>query len=66
MPPILRDYLTHIVGMILAGILWMASLYQLEIIYIWLAEGRLVFEFPSTSLLAVCRWRGTSGTELTH
>ena len=46
MPPIPRDYLTHMVGMILAGILWMASLYQLEIIYIWMAEGRIVFEFP--------------------
>ena len=46
LPSIPRDYLTHITGMILAGILWMASLYQLEIIYIWLGTGKTEFEFP--------------------
>jgi len=46
MPSIPRAYLAHIAGMILAGILWMTSLYQLEVIYIWLAEGRTIFEFP--------------------
>ena len=35
-----------IIGLIFAGILWMTSLYQLEILWIWLSIGKTTFEFP--------------------
>lgn len=41
-----RAYLIHIAGFILAGVLWMTSLYQLEIIYIWQGIGKDEFEMP--------------------
>jgi hypothetical protein len=41
-----REYWFPIAGLTLAGILWMTSLYQLEILWIWLSNGKTTFEFP--------------------
>jgi len=41
-----KEYLPNILGLVFAGVLWMTSLYQLEIIYIWLAIGKQEFEMP--------------------
>jgi len=42
----MRRYVLPFMGLIFSGALVLASLYQLEIIFIWVAQGRLVFEFP--------------------
>ena len=41
-----KYYAKSIIGIILSGILILASLYQLEIIFIWGIQKRLTFEFP--------------------
>lgn len=41
-----RHYLRQLIGFTVAGVLWMTSLYQLEIVTIWQCEGRTQFEFP--------------------
>jgi hypothetical protein len=44
---IIREYYSKaIVGLIFSGLLILASLYQLEIIAIWILRGREIFEFP--------------------
>lgn len=51
MPKIRRSvireyYFKAIVGAMLSGLLIMASLYQLEIVLLWIQKGRESFEFP--------------------
>jgi hypothetical protein len=41
-----KEYRLPIIGLILSGALWITSLYQLEIVYIWLAIGKDTFEMP--------------------
>lgn len=41
-----KEYRAPIFTMILAGILWMTSLYQIEIVFIWQGIGKEVFEMP--------------------
>jgi len=44
---VIREFYSRaLLGAILSGILVMASLYQLEIILIWVHNGRGVFDFP--------------------
>jgi len=39
-------YFRATIGAIFSGLLIMASLYQLEIVLIWIQKGRQIFEFP--------------------
>jgi hypothetical protein len=41
-----KEYRMPIIGLLLAVGLWLASLYQLEILWIWLNNGKYEFEFP--------------------
>lgn len=41
-----KEYRISIVGLMLSVGLWLASLYQLEIIYIWITQDKTQFEFP--------------------
>lgn len=41
-----KKYRTNVLVICLSVALLFASLWQLEIIYIWNSEGRTVFEFP--------------------
>jgi hypothetical protein len=41
-----KEYRLPIIGLMFAGILWMTSLYQLEICLIWVSQGKFTFEFP--------------------
>lgn len=41
-----REYRLPIIGLMFAGILWIVSLYQLEICLIWVSQGKFTFEFP--------------------
>ncbi|MBN2334525.1 hypothetical protein JXL21_03125 [Candidatus Bathyarchaeota archaeon] len=44
---VIRQYYSRsILVLMLSGILILASLYQLEIILIWVSHGRTIFEFP--------------------
>lgn len=44
---IIREFYSRaIIGAVLSGLLILASLYQLEIILIWISRGKQVFEFP--------------------
>jgi hypothetical protein len=64
-----REYYLPVAGIALGFALWLASLYQLEIIYIWISLDKTQFEFPFyiwVTSLAVARdfWYLINGVSL--
>jgi hypothetical protein len=66
---IAKEYRVPVALLILGAALWITSLYQLEIIYIWITLGKDQFEFPFyiwITSLAVARdfWYLVNGISL--